>query len=175
MEHTALGRPHNLRRWKVDTPSGPAHFHTCGRPGREKGNHGQVPDEFVHRWVLGLPGPNTAIVSLLGRKCTERGLSEFSYYSFCGGLDTPEERGEHPTFQEWLDLHHKGLNILVCECPTLDYRDPPISFRDMDKIKDAIFQLISMGHTVVVMDSGGVGRTGFVCENLPAEKCPSGQ
>ena len=173
MKCKADGKPHNLKRWKVDTTAGPAYFFTCGRPRRQNDPEGQVPDEFVYRWVLGLPGPNTAIVSLLGRKHTERGLSEFSYYSFCGGLDTPEERGEHPSFQERLDLHHKGLNVLVCECPTLDYRDPPISFRDMDKIKDVILQLISMGHTVVVMDSGGVGRTGFVCKNLTADECPS--
>ena len=173
MNHEGRGTPYNLKCWKLDTPTGTTHFYTCGRPGRENGPSGKVSDELVHRWVLGLPGPDTAVVSLLGRK--PGGLSEFSYYSFCGGLDAPEERGERPTFQEWLDFHHNSLNILVCECPTLDYREPPISFRDMDKIKDVIFQLISMGRTVIVMDSGGVGRTGFVCENLPAENCSSGR
>ena len=164
--------PHNLKRWKIDTPTGLVHFYTCGRPGREKGNDGQVPDELVHRWVLGLPGPNTVIVSLLGRKRTERGLSEFSYYSFCGGLDTPQERDGRPSFQEWLNEHHKDLNILICECPTLDYRET-ISDGVMDKIKESSFQLISMERTVVVMDSGGVGRTGLVCENLGATECIS--
>lgn len=170
MKHKVFDKPHNLKRWIAETPRGTARLFTCGRPGRENGPDGQVPDELVHQWVLGLPGPATAIVSLLGRKCTQRGLSEFSYYSFCGGLDTPEECNGRTSFQGWLYKHHKDLNILVYECPTLDYRDPPISFRDMDKIKEAIFQLISVGRTVIVMDSGGVGRTGFVCENLRAEE-----
>lgn len=173
MNRKAEGKPHNLKQWKLDTPSGTAYFFTCGRPGRENGRDGKVSDELVHSWVLGLPGPATAIVSLLGRKSTEKGPSEFSYYSFCGGLDTPEECNGRPSFQEWLDKHHKDLSILVYESPTLDYRDPPISFRDMDKIKEAIFQLISMGRTVIVMDSGGVGRTGLVCENLGATECIS--
>lgn len=172
MNHEELDTPYLLKCWKVDTPTGPAHFFTCGRPGRELEQDEPVPDELVHRWVLGLPGPNTAIVSLLGRKHTERGLSEFSYYSFCGGLDTSKERNGRSSFQEWLNEHYKGLNILICECPTLDYRET-IPAGVMDKIRESIFQLISMERTVVVMDSGGVGRTGLVCENLEATECIS--
>ena len=168
-----LQKPYNLRCWTVDTPSGLANLFTCGRPGREEGQDGQISDELVHRWVLGLPGPNTAIISLLGRKCNASGKSEFSYYSFSGGCDTSYERDGRPSFQEWLDKHHKDLNILVHEHPTFDYREPPIPWETLEAVKAEILKLIALGRAVVVVDSGGAGRTGSVCNYLKAKEDPS--
>ena len=69
-------------------------------------------------WVLGLPGPNRAIVSLLGRK--PDGKSEFRFYPFHGNWDSLEEREDKPSFQEWLDRNHADLTIIVKEHPTWD-------------------------------------------------------
>ena len=168
--------PHNLKCCQLNIPTGPAQFFTCGRPGHEKGPDGQVCDELVHSWVLGLRkhcGPNLAIISLLGRKNNYRGKSEFWHYSFCGEKDKPSERQGRPTFQEWLDHHHNDLNILVREYPTFDYRDPPVHWDTLDAVKAEILKLISEGYAVVVMDSGGIGRTGSVCQYMHATESTS--
>ena len=175
--HHKPQKPYNLKCWQVDTPTGSAHFFTCGRPGHEKGSHGQVCDELVHGWVLGLReccGLNLAIISLLGRKNNQKGKSEFCHYSFCGGMDTPSERKGRPTFQEWLDHHHNDLNILVREYPTFDYREPPVHWNTLDAVKAEILKLISECYTVVVMDSGGIGRTGSVYQYMHATESTSG-
>src|SRR5438034_508690 len=94
-------KPYMLKRWRTGAPSNCHYFFTCARPGRTSdpdSKHAQVSDELVHRWVLGLPGPNTAIVCLLGRK--PDGLSEFSFYSFYGGFDIPSEHPHCLSFQE---------------------------------------------------------------------------
>ena len=161
---------YRLRRWRMDTPTGPAYLFTCGRPGREKSKNLAVPDDLVHRWVLGLRGPNTAIVSLLGRK--PDGTSEYSFYSFCGGCDTEAERGNRQTFQEWLETHHSSLGILVREHPTTDYG--PIHLDTLDVVADDIRRLISQGYTVTIVDSGGETRTGKVCSYIGAKEDSSG-
>ena len=161
--------PCNLKQWEVDTSGGNiAHFYTCARPGRSKGPKGRVPDQIVSAWVEGLPRPDTAIVSLLGRKQGSMGNSEFSYYSFSGGFDTCSERGSKPSLQEWLDTQHEQLRIPVREYPTYDYR--PISFERLTAIEADIRHLISVGRTVVVVDSGGETRTGRVCRHMNATK-----
>ena len=165
--------PCNLRRWKVSiSPNCDAWFFTCARPGRSKGPDGDMLDDFVSSWVRGLPpGPNKVIVSLLGRKRDRKKLSEFSYYSFYGEWDKPSERNDKPSFQEWLHRHHKDLQILVCEHPTYDsdiYDPRPIHPIRLAAIERDVRRLISEGRTVVVMDSGGVGRTGEVCEYMKA-------
>lgn len=169
-----LQKPYKLRCWQLDTPTGPAKLFTCGRPGRENSPDGCVHDELAHCWVLGLKkycGSNLAIISLLGRKDNAKGKSEFCHYSFCGGMDTPSERKGRPTFQEWLDHHHKDLSILVREYPTFDYKDPPVHWNILDAVKAEILKLISECYTVVVMDSGGIGRTGSVCQYMHATEC----
>ena len=159
--------PYQLRRWTMNTASGTQrYFYTCGRPGRSLGRDCEVPDVTVSEWVNRLPGPDTAIVSLLGRKGDWNGLSEYSYYSFCGPLDKPEERGNKPSFQEWLDHHHEDLRILACEHPTLDYRDIPSD--KVAAIASDVNRLIEEGRTVVVIDSGGISRTGQVAAYLRA-------
>ena len=160
--------PCNLRRWKVSiSPNCDAWFFTCGRPGRSKGADGDVLDDFVSSWVRGLPpGPKKVIVSLLGRKRDRNKLSEFSYYSFYGEWDKPSERNDKPSFQEWLDRHHNDLQILVREHPTYDDTDIPSG--TISAIATDVHELIKEGRTVIVMDSGGVGRTGDVVKYLKA-------
>ena len=146
--------PFNLKRWEVHTSRGDACFYTCARPGRSKGQKGRVSDQIVSAWVSSLPGPDTAIVSLLGRKRKKTGSSEFSYYTFSGGFDTCSERQSQPTFREWLDIHHAQLKILVREHPTYDYR--PIPHENLTAIEVEVRCLILMGRTVVVVDSVGI-------------------
>ena len=161
--------PYKLQRWRISiSPDCDAWFFTCARPGRSKGPDGDVPDFLVSAWVGGLPGPNTMIISLLGRKRDRKKLSEFSYYSFYGEWDTPSERKNKPSFQEWLDQRPKDLQILVCEHPTFDYDRRPIPPYRLAAIECDVRRLVSEGRTVVVMDSGGVGRTGEVCEYMKA-------
>lgn len=144
-----------------------SHFFTCARPGRtgnEASKSTQVPDQLVLRWVLGLPSPNTAIVSLLG--CKPDGLSEFSFYSFYGGFDLATEHPGRLSFQQWLDRWHGGLSILVCEHPTRDYR--PVPAETLEAVASDIKRLLSAGRTVVLLDSGGQQRTGSVCTYMSA-------
>ena len=159
--------PHKLKKWKtVSSPGDIVYFYTCARPGRSGGPKGLVQDRIVSAWVEGLPRPDTAIVSLLGRKRGSKGSSEFSYYSFSGGVDTPMERGSKPTIAEWLDIRHAERRILVREHPTYDYR--PIPHESLAAIDADVRHLASIGRTVVVVDSGGESRTGKVCQQMKA-------
>jgi hypothetical protein len=156
-------KPYNLRRWKVGIP--PRHFFTCARPGRT-GNPASksapVSDNPVHRWVVGLPGPKTAIVSLLGRK--PDGTSEFSFYSFHGGFDCQTDHHGSLSFQEW--LRHENQSIVLREHPTEDFR--PIPTDVLDAVASDIAKLLSEGRTVVVIDSGGQTRTKIICNHMHA-------
>lgn len=158
--------PYRLRQWKISDSPNPVCFFTCARLGRSsykyKKKNNNVSDVIVSQWVRNLPGPNTAIVSLLGRKPKNGNQSEFSFYTFCGGSDTPLECGNKPTLQEWLSDRHKELQIVVREYPTNDLCEIPTE--NLGTIVDGVRELISKGHTVVVVDSGGVGRTGQVCK-----------
>jgi hypothetical protein len=123
-----------------------------------------VPDDLVRRWVLGLPGPNTSIVSLLGRK--PDGLSEFSFYSFYGGFDLPSEHPGCLSFQEWLTHWYAERSIVLCEHPTCDFE--PIGPETLDAVASDIGRLLSAARTVVLIDSGGQQRTGMVCNQMRA-------
>ena len=159
--------PHNLKRWMiVSSSSKNCFFYTCARPGRSMGLKGTIPDDLVSTWVRGLPGPNTAVVSLLGHKPGPKKLSEFSFYSFSSGLDTPSERNDQPTFQEWLDSRHGSLAILVREHPTVDGHKVP--YEKLKTIAEDVWNLMDMGHSVVAVDSGGVQRTGALSTHLNA-------
>ena len=161
-------KSYNPKRRKMVTSSGDvAYFYTCARPGRLKGK-GPVSDEEVSAWVYRLPGPHTAIVSLLGRKQGPDGESEFSYYSFCGGFDTISEREGQPTFQEWLNKHHPALGILVKEHPTYDCR--PVLYEQLDQIEADVRDLVSRGRAAVVVDSGGATRTGQVRRRITKQR-----
>jgi len=143
------------------------YFFTSARPGRT-GNpaskFGAVPDDVVHRWILGLPKPNTAIVSLLGRK--PDGLSEFSFYSFYGGFDLPSEHSARLSLREWVERWHGDKLIVVREHPTCDFT--PLGAETLDAIAQDMYDLLSIGRTVVLVDSGGDTRVGMVCRHIGA-------
>jgi hypothetical protein len=108
----------------------------------------------------------TAIVSLLGRKNGPEGTSEFSFYSFCGGFDTPAQRRNRLSFQDWIDQWHKNLQILVREHPTYDFQ--PIPPETLAAVASDILELISAGRTPILVDSGGVTRTRAICKHMGA-------
>ena len=158
-----------LRRWRTTASPTSYHFHTCARPGRTGDpatKNRPVPDDLAHRWVRGLPGPNTAIVSLLGRK--PDGLSEFSFYSFYGGFDLPSDHPGRLSFQEWFERWHNNLSILVREHPTCDFR--PIPVETLEAVAVDISELLVAGRTVVLVDSGGQTRTRVVCNYIGASE-----
>ena len=160
-------KPYMLKRWRLATRPQPLWFFTCARPGRTKNPASKtspVPDDMVHRWVMGLPGPRTAIVSLLGRK--PDGTSEFLFYSFYGGFDLPSERPGCLSFQDWLDRSHTALSIIVREHPTCDFK--PVLPKTLEAVSIDINKLASAGRTVILIDSGGVTRTGAVCRHISA-------
>ena len=139
-------KPHMLRRWRIGAATNSHHFFTCARPGRTgapASKHAPISDDLVHRWVLGLPGPQTAIVSLLGRK--PDGLSEFSFYSFYGGFDLPSDCPGRLSFQAWLTRWHQDRAITVSEHPTCDFK--PISPETLDAIASDLSRLLSAGRT----------------------------
>ena len=167
-------QPFRLKRWKIQNLSPTAYFFTCARPGRLPGQNTKskkkkVSDAIVSEWICGLPKPKTVIVSLLGRKPKDN-RSEFSVYTFCGGWDTDEERGNKPTLEEWISQKHKNLHIIVREHPTYDLCEIP--HNELRAIKRDVRELIIGGHSVIVVDSGWVGRTGQVRRFLDATEVP---
>jgi len=156
-----------LRRWRTGDPPNFHYFFTCARPGRTgdpSSKHSRVSDDLVHRWVRGLPGSNTSIMSLLGRK--PDGLSEFSFYSFYGGFDLPSENPGRLSFQEWLTRWHLDLSIALIEHPTCDFQ--PIQKETLDAVASDINESLLAGRTLVLIDSGGQTRTGVVCRHMCA-------
>lgn len=154
-----------LRRWRIGPSS--KSFFTCARPGRTgdaASKYALVPDSKVHRWIMGLPGPNTAIVSLLG--CKPDGTSEFSFYSFYGGFDRSSDRPDALSFHEWLTYWHGDQRIVLCEHPTCDFK--PIPPEVLDAVASDVDKLLSEGRTVVLIDSGGQTRTMVVCNHMHA-------
>jgi protein-tyrosine phosphatase len=110
----------------------------------------------VEAWVAGLPQGPVVIISLLGWKPT--GQSEFGFYSFRGAHDSTASG--RPTFQDWL-VHRYGMDRFeVLEYPTVDTESMEASV--VSGTVDMIRKLLSEGRTVVVMDSGGVSRSGKV-------------
>jgi hypothetical protein len=118
----------------------------------------------VHQWVKNLPGPQTAIISLLGRKPPPKGTSEFSFYTFHGREDTPQERRGKRSLQEWLDHYHPERAITLIEHPTMDFR--PIPDTALASIAADVDRLLAEGRTIVLVDSGGETRSGAVCRYL---------
>jgi hypothetical protein len=151
--------PYRKRRWRHNSAPEPIGFYTCARPGRSNGSAQPVPDAIVHRWVKGLPGPHTTIISLLGHK--PDGKSEFSYYNFSGKHDTQSEARGKPLFQDWLAKHFTERDITVVEHPTTDFQ--PISHETLNGIASDVQRLLGEGRTIVLIDSGGQTRTGTVC------------
>ena len=158
--------PFRLRSWKLPAPNDAARFYSCARPGRSKSKTDAVPDDLVNKWVNGIPGPNTVLISILGRK--PDGMSEFAFYSFCGAFESAEERRHKLSFQEWLDREHKEAGILVIEHPTCDHRR--ILPETLSAVSADIVRFALEGRTVVLVDSGGEVRSGEVCRHLKASE-----
>jgi len=150
--------PCALTQWVVATDGPSWQLFTCARPGRALGRKKKtIDDSAVIQWLNGLPAAEaaTAIVSLLGHKPDPDGHSEFSYYSF---RSVHENRPGSPTFQEWLDRHTAHGKYVVIEHPTSDTLQ--ISLDMISKITASILANLRENRTVVVVDSGGVSRTG---------------
>lgn len=118
-----------------------------------------ISDQVVDAWIAGMPSSTDEIiiVSLLGRK--PNGLSEFSYYSFRGGFDKSEHRPGCPSWQEWL-FERYASKYRLHEFPTVDTE---LIQEDIKRdVAKTILRFMQLGKTVVVVDSGGIGRTGSV-------------
>jgi hypothetical protein len=169
--------PYRLEKHSLKAALINGFFYTCARPGRSLGRQKSVvTDEAVHAWIKGINKEmqsgasgdhgikdEIAIVSVLGRK--PHGLSEFSYYSFRGGFDLVEERPNCLTWQEWLTKHY-GYQYRVYEFPTEDLK--PINEDIKKRVIRAILDLVDSGTRVVLVDSGGVGRTGSIVHAVPS-------
>jgi hypothetical protein len=154
--------PCALIQWVVSAEGLQGQLFTCARPGRSLGRKtNTIDDTAVVDWLNGLPATETvtAIVSLLGRK--PDGQSEFSYYSF---RSVHEDRPGSPTFQAWLDRETAPGKYVVIEHPTIDTQ--PICLDLMNEITASILANLRARQTVVVVDSGGVSRTGDVIRYL---------
>ena len=153
--------PCRKRRWRKASSPERIAFYTCSRPGRSLSETDPVPDQIIHKWVKRLPGPNTTVISLLGRKPDR--TSEFSFYTFRSELDLAGETRRGKSFREWLDHHHGDRGINVVEHPTIDYQGVPQPTRTA--IAEDVNRLLTGGRTVVLIDSGGQQRTGTVCKH----------
>jgi hypothetical protein len=163
-EMPSLNEPCRLTRHTPKNHRITGSLYTCARPGRSIGrNYARISDEMVEAWILGMPSSTDEIiiVSLLGRKPNQ--LSEFSYYSFRGGFDRPEDRPGCPTWQEWLTERY-GSKYKVCEFPTVDTE--LIHEHTKRRVANTILESVRSGKTVVLVDSGGVGRTGSVISTI---------
>jgi hypothetical protein len=160
--------PCTLKRCEPEGTPLPGRLFTCARPGRSLGRIADVPDVVAESWVDGLPRANTVhLVSLLGWK--EDGRSEYSFYTFRGGIEQPDGR---PTFQEWLDSRYGQGRFEVHDYPTEDAGDEALSKQDIESLTALIIPLLSKGETVVLFDSGGAQRTGQFCRAICFQRRP---
>lgn len=158
-------KPYMLRRWRIGQHPSCHYFYTCARPGRTGDpatKWKRIPDDTVHRWILGLPGPQTAIISLLG--CKPDRTSEFSFYSFYGGYDVSGKHAGALSFREWLARWHPSVSL--CEHPTCDFQQ--IEPQTLDAIALDVKRLVVEGRTVTLVDSGGQTRTWRTCSYMCA-------
>ena len=160
-------RPFRLRRWHLHGTDRAIVFYTCARPGRSgnpSSRTASVTDKTVSAWVRGLPGSNVAIISLLGKK--PDGMSEYSFYSFSGGLD--RQTDQKPRFASWLRERHLDLEIELIEHPTTDFQ--PVPPTTISGVLTSLERLAARGKTVTIVDSGGETRTGAVCRAIGAKE-----
>jgi hypothetical protein len=161
-----LQEPHRLQKRKpIASTVYQGQLYTCARPGRSKGSKGPVNDFLVEAWINGLPKVQpTFLISLLGSKNTADKKSEFSFYTFRGGLEANGENDCRPTFQYWLDKRYREGCYFVFEYPTVDCE--VISQDILRAVSNHITTLLEEGCTVVLFDSGGVSRVNRVCSYM---------
>ncbi len=138
-----------LRRWRLDDV---VRFYTCARPGRSISKSDPIADEIVTGWLNNMPASVKTIVSLLGTK--PNGRDEHSFYSFFG-------RGI--PFEMWLNsLTERKFEVI--SLPTVDFKR--VSDDVVTLARAAITERFDS--TVLLLDSGGQQRTGFVCRQMGA-------
>jgi hypothetical protein len=161
--------PHKLRRWRRSAHPDPIRVFSCARPGRSAGSMCRVPDAVILKWIQGLPeGEELSLISLLGRK--PDGTDEHSFYSFKNVSG----------FRKWL-RKNAPRTIHLFEYPATDFQH--VDDNLCAAISARLDEELSHGRTVVIVDSGGVQRTGQVCRRLqliedsalplPSDKCKS--
>jgi hypothetical protein len=144
--------PHRLRRWRRRSSPEPTPIYTCSRPGRSFGASGHVTDSIVSRWLAGLPNHrHLAIASLLGKK--PDGTDEHSFYSFLSAEG----------FQDWVALH-SGFSVSIYHHPTVDFEEVPSTL--IEAVGVTLVRELLLGHSVLILDSGGEQRSGYVCKML---------
>ncbi|RUU44998.1 hypothetical protein EOC93_08690 [Mesorhizobium sp. M6A.T.Ce.TU.002.03.1.1] len=115
-------------------------------------------DMQLASWVTAIPYECRLIISMLGTK--PGGLNEWSFYSF---------DGKGSTFQEWLDGEFPALGFMVLNRPTVDLRPVPESI-----CKTILGDIQTCAEkfrtTAILIDSGGVTRTGIACRWMKAKE-----
>lgn len=144
--------PYMMKRWRRKDSPEATPIYTCARPGRRLGARKDVPDSEVIRWISELPKHRPlSIISLLGTK--PDGMDEHAFYSFRDAAG----------FQKWLAKQSKGA-INLFSHPTNDFT--PVGQQTITAIETDLNRELSLGRSVVIVDSGGIQRTGQVCRSL---------
>lgn len=147
-----MPKPYMMKRWRRKASPEAIPIYTCARPGRRLGPRGKVTDSEVMRWICGLPNHRPlSIISLLGKK--PDGTDEHSFYSFRNA----------DGFQMWIAKRSSGdINLFIH--PTTDFN--PVGQQTITAIESDLNRELSLGRSVVIVDSGGVQRTGQICKCL---------
>ena len=125
-----------------------------------------IPNHVVVSWVEGLPLSVNVIVSLLGQK--PDGSSEFKFYSHSVAAGS---NGVLASFEDWIRALVPNRPLKVVEHPTIDMQ--PLSTDTLIKIGATVGGCLADGDGLVIVDSGGVTRTGAVCAYLRAQRHPN--
>lgn len=143
------------KRWSLTLKGQRLYLWTSARPGRPLGKKAAVPDDACLTWLQDLRNKArpTAIVSLLGWK-DANSKDEHSFYSF----KTADG------FARWMAKQAPEVRFL--QYPTRDGVTIPDD--QLSKIVNAATALLLNGDSVVILDSGGVDRTGAVRRKLGA-------
>ena len=161
--------PSRLQQFRSTKAPFAGKLFTCARPGRSLGPAATpISDAIVKDWVSGLPPIRPLhIISLLGKKPPPKDISEYSFYSFRGGLESERQRPGSVTLQQWLDHHYGPNEFIVIDYPTVDTEQ--IEVETLSAIRSEVNSLLGSSATVIIVDSGGVGRTGKVCATIHAK------
>jgi hypothetical protein len=150
--------PYMMKRWRRKSVPEAVPIYTRARPGRQLGSRAAVPDSEVMRWLDELPKHRPlSIISLLGRK--PDGMDEHAFYSF----------RDASGFRTWLESKLEPPIHLLTH-PTIDFN--LVSQETIGAINTDLERELSLGRTVVIVDSGGVQRTGQICRSLQLVEDP---